>query len=277
MTLFSVESITIITIVIYLLATIMGIAGMIMRRQIWCSAGCWLALGAFFCQTFALVMGFHKSPTGSLSIGAYLQMLAWFFLLCGIAAWWRLRQDSLILFAAPLGLILFLMSASSLHVPVRLPESLTSSFYVLHIGSLFLCMGFLCVAFIAGLIFLVIQKRIKRKQMLRGMWRDMPSLSLLDKINFSCSIAAFPLYTTGILAGIFWARPVFGSTLSGDPKEIASIFIWILLAILFHNRLAKGWNGRKPALLAIFIFVLSILSIMIINFYVPSHHAFVRN
>lgn len=268
---------TIFTIFVYFLATVCGIAGMLLRKPLWRSLGCWLAFGAFFCQTFALVMGFHKSATGALSIGAYLQMLAWFFLLCGIGAWWRLRQDSLILFAAPLGFILFLMSASSLHVPVMLPQSLSSSFYVLHIGALFLGLGFLCVACIAGILFLILQKRIKGKKLMAGIWRDMPSLALLDKINHVCALAAFPLYTTGLVAGLFWSKPIFGSTLSGDPKEISSIIIWLLLAILFHNRLAKSWKGRKPAMLAVFIFALSLLSILVINFFIPSHHAFVRN
>lgn len=268
---------TIFTIFMYLVASVIGIGGMAARRDLWRKAGCWLAIAAFFCQTLALILGFHRAMPGGLSPGAYLQMLAWFFLLCGIVAWWRLRHDAIILFAAPLGLILFLMSASSLHIAVKIPDSLSSPFFALHIGALFLAIGMISLAFVAAVIFIFLQKRLKSKKNMKGFWQDMPALSILDKINAGCTIGAFPLYTAGLVAGLFWSAPVFGATLSGDPKEIASLAIWLLLATLFHNRLAKGWKGRKPALLVILIFLLSIFSFMIINFYFPTHHAFIRS
>lgn len=271
------EAFTGLTIIVYLLATLAGLAGMLLRRPAWRGAGCWLALAAFFCQTFMLIMGFHKILPAGLSPGAYLQLLAWFFLLCGICAWWRLKHDALVLFAAPFGLILFLMSLAWLDLPISLSPSLTAPFYALHIGALFLGLGLLCVAFIAGLIFFPLQKRLKSKKNMKGFWRDMPALAMLDRINAACVMGAFPLYTIGLLAGLFWARPVFGKTLSGDPKEIASLLVWLLLAILFHNRMAKGWKGRKPALLAIIIFLLSFLSLFAINMLLPTHHAFIRN
>lgn len=221
-------------------------------------------------------MGFHKSFPNGLSAGAYLQMLAWFILLCGVAAWWRLRNEALILFAAPLGLILFLMSASSLDMFPTLPPSLSTPFFALHIGALFLSLGLLGLAFIAGTIFLILSKNIKSKKNTAGFLRDMPALSILDKINGACVISAFPLYTLGIVAGVFWAYPAYGSNLSTDPKEIVSLAVWGMLAALFHNRLAKGWKGRKPACVAILVFLLSAFSILVVNFYLPTHHAFIR-
>lgn len=269
-------SFTWLTIVIYLLASASGLAGMLTGGKIWRAFGRWLALGAYFCQTFFLVTGFHRSFPGGPSTGAYLQLLAWFLLLCGIGAWWRLRHDALILFAAPLGLILFLMSAPSLNMAVNLPQSLTSPFYALHIGSLFLSLGLLGLAFMAGIVFLFLQNRIKSKKSMRGIWRDMPALELLDRINSACVLGAFPLYTIGLTAGLFWSRPIYGSMLTGDPKEIVSIVVWILLAALFHNRLAKGWKGRKPAILAITVFVISVLSFLGVNFLLTTHHSFWR-
>lgn len=270
-------AITYITIAIYTGASLAGLCGMLLRKPLWRKLGCWLALLAFFCQTLALILGFHHSLTGALSIGAYLQLLAWFFLLCGIGAWWRLREETLILLAAPFGLVLFLISAQFLEINVSLPAYLSSAFYALHIGALFLSLGLLFVAFIAGILFMVLEKRLKGKKNIKGFWRDMPSLLLLDNINSACALGSFPLYTLGILTGLIWSAPVYGQTISGDPKEIASLFIWILLAVLFHNRLALGWKGRKPALLAVIIFILSLFSIFAVNFLFPSHHSFLRN
>lgn len=271
------EIFTWLTIAIYFLASACGFCGMYSRSAGLRQAGCLLSLAAFLCQTVFLILGFHKAFPGGLSIGAYLQMLAWFFLLCGIAAWWRLRQDALILLAAPFCFILFLMSAPFLQFAIKVPSTLRTPFYALHIGTLFLSLGLFFLAFIAGLLFLFLEKRLKSRKNMRGLWRDIPALSLLDKINSACALAGFPLYTIGILSGLFWAKPVFGSAFSGDPKEISSLLVWLLLAILFHNRLAKGWKGRKPALLVIAIFIISFFSIMVINAFFPTHHSFARN
>lgn len=274
---FSPESLTAITIVFYLCATLCGFGGMIWHRRSWRRAGCCLALASFFCQTLILILGFHKLVPGGLSFGAYLQLLAWFVLLCGTAAWWRLRQDILLLFAAPLALLLFLLSAPWLNLPISLPDYLSPPFFALHIGALFLGLGFLALAFLAGLTFLFLERRVKRKKTMKGLWQDMPALSLLDRINAVCTMAAFPLYTIGLACGLIWARPVFGAVLTGDAKEIVSLFIWALLGLLFYNRVRMEWAGRKPALLAVIIFVLSVISIIFVNLFLSTHHGFVRS
>lgn len=270
------ELITFVTIILYMLASGFGIAGMLSNRVFLQRLGCHFALGAFFCQTFTLISGFHKSTSGFLSTGAWLQLPAWFILLCGSAAWWRLRQNALLLFAAPFGLTLFLMSLPWLNVPLKIPAQLSTSFYILHTGAIFMALGLLCVAFIAGIIFLALEKRLKTRLNLKGFWQEMPSLTLLDKINSVCVLASFPLYTLGLLAGAFWSTPIYGKALSGDPKEYMSILIWFLLAFVFHKRLGNGWKGKKPALIVIAVFSLSLLSLLAINFLLPGHHSFMR-
>lgn len=271
------EALTFITIAFYFLASISGIAGMIWRTAALRRIGCWLSIASFLCQTLILIFGFHKLMPGGLSFGAYLQLLAWFFLLCGIGAWQHLRQDAILLLAAPLGLILFLVSAPWLQLPVQLPKSLSTPFYALHIGSLFLSLGLLALAFLGGLIFIFLERRIKAKKNMKGFWEDMPALSMLDKINAFCSAAAFPLYTMGVIAGLIWSRPIYGAAFNGDPKEVVSILVWGLLGLLFYKRVIGGWRGRKPAILAIIIFSLSLFSILFVNLFFPTHHGPVRN
>lgn len=270
------ELITLCTIAIYSLATVCGIYGMLSIRSVWRRIGCHLALAAFFCQTLALISGFHKSSTGFLSVGAWLQLPAWFIMLCGAAAWWRLRQDALLLFATPFCLALFLMSMPWLQFPFALPSSLSSSFFIMHTGSIFLALGLLCVAFIAACLFLILEKKLKKRLKMTAFWHDAPPLALLDRINDVCILASFPLYTLGIITGLVWASSVYGQALDGDPKEYVSLLIWIMLATVFHNRLAAGWRGRKPALFAIVIFILSLISMLVLNFILPGHHAFIH-
>ena len=270
------EASTALTLAAYALAGAVGLAGLLSRRAPLRRAACWLGVTAFACQTLLLALGAHASHPEGLTLGAYLQMLAWFVLLSGIGLWARFRQEAPLIFAALLGLILFLMSTPWLKDAVPLPPSLHGPFFALHIGALFLSLGLLALAFAAGALFLFLERRIKTKQRMGGIWQDMPALAILDKINAICALTAFPLYTVGIVAGLFWARPVFGGTLTGDPKEVVSLLVWLLLAVLFHNRLANGWKGRKPARLAVFIFLLSVFSLVVVNVFMETQHAFLR-
>ena len=270
------ESATALNLALLGAASLSGIAGIATRRASLRNLGVWLAVLAFAGQTSVLLLGFHKTLPNGLSLGAYSQLLAWFVLLGGIMVWRRLRQPTPLLFSSPLCLALFALSLPCLDTAVILPPSLQSSFYALHIGALFSSLGLLTIAFFAGLLFLFLEGRIKSKLRMSGFWRDMPAISLLDKINAFTVLTSFPLYTLGILSGMVWARPVFGASVTGDPKEVMSIAIWLIFGVLFHNRLIKNWKGRKPARWTVLVFLLCLFSIVVVNTIMNTHHAFVR-
>ncbi len=272
----SFKSISFLILFCYSLAALLGIAGLILRAHQIKTISCILTALGFLAQTVSLIMGIHGTLTQGLSAGAYLQLIAWFLVLCSLGSWYKFRESTPILFASPLALILFCMSLPYLHSPIILSEKLTPSFYVLHMGALFLSLAILAVAFCTALLFLILEKRIKSKTRMEGFLNDMPALSILDKTNSIAVIVGFPLYTLGIVTGLLWARPVFGTAVSGDPKEVISLFVWGLFAFLFYVRLVKGWRGRKPALLLTGIFLLSVFSIIFVNALFVTHHAFVR-
>lgn len=61
----------------------------------------------------------------------------------------------------------------------------------------------------------------------------------------------FPLLTLGILSGAVWANEAWGSYWNWDPKETWAFITWVIFAIYLHIRITKGWNGTKPALVAL--------------------------
>jgi ABC-type transport system involved in cytochrome c biogenesis permease subunit len=107
----------------------------------------------------------------------------------------------------------------------------------------------------------------------------MPALNSFDRINARAVVWGFPLYTLALAAGFIWAPMSFGgesSWRSGiwDPKELVSLLVWFLFAALFHLRLINGWRGRKASLLVILIFGVSVFSLIVVNFFMPTHHSF---
>jgi cytochrome c-type biogenesis protein CcsB len=72
----------------------------------------------------------------------------------------------------------------------------------------------------------------------------------LDNISYRMIGLGFPLLTIGIIAGAVWANEAWGSYWSWDPKETWALITWLVFAAYLHARITKGWQGRKPALLA---------------------------
>ena len=72
----------------------------------------------------------------------------------------------------------------------------------------------------------------------------------LDNISYRIIGLGFPLLTIGIIAGGVWANEAWGSYWSWDPKETWALIVWLVFAAYLHSRITKGWQGRKPAILA---------------------------
>jgi len=258
----------------YLAVTALSIAGMLGRREMLKRAALVLAGTGFLLHSVLLALNlaalgaeaFHRSFF-------HLSFLAWFLMLVFFFVRWKLKLEFLALTSAPLALLAFL-SSLAVTARVTLPKSLSGPFLALHIGSLFVSLGLLAMAFGAGGLFLHMEKKIKRKEKLSGFRSDLPSLSAFDRVNHWAVVAGFPLYTIGLVSGFVWGRFTFGRVFGWDPKEIVSVVIWVLYALLFHQRLAAGWRGRKAAVLAIIVFICSAVSIAGVNFLLPTHHSF---
>jgi cytochrome c-type biogenesis protein CcsB len=72
----------------------------------------------------------------------------------------------------------------------------------------------------------------------------------LDNISYRIIGLGFPLLTIGIIAGAVWANEAWGSYWSWDPKETWAFITWLVFAAYLHARITRGWQGKKPAILA---------------------------
>ena len=74
---------------------------------------------------------------------------------------------------------------------------------------------------------------------------------LLDSLSYRTITVGFLLLTVGIISGAVWANEAWGSYWSWDPKETWALICWLVYAAYLHTRLSIGWQGRRPALVAI--------------------------
>jgi len=107
-----------------------------------------------------------------------------------------------------------------------------------------------------------------------GNGRGLPSLRVLDEINYRAVAIGYPLFTIGALfAGAIWAYEAWGSFWSWDPKEVGALVVWFFYTAYLHARMQHSWSGRRAAWLSIAGFAIVILSFLG-NLWLSGNHAY---
>ena len=88
----------------------------------------------------------------------------------------------------------------------------------------------------------------------------------LDTLSYRSILVGFVLLTLGLISGAVWANEAWGTWWSWDPKETWAFISWMFYAAYLHMRISRGWQGRKPALLASTGFFIILICYIGVNF-----------
>nr|QCI07958.1 cytochrome c biogenesis protein ccs1 [Plumaria plumosa] len=99
-------------------------------------------------------------------------------------------------------------------------------------------------------------------------------LESIDNLSYRIIGLGFPLLTIGIIAGSVWANEAWGSYWSWDPKETWALITWLIFAVYLHSRLNQSWQGKKPAILASFGFIVVWICYLGVNFLGKGLHSY---
>jgi len=133
---------------------------------------------------------------------------------------------------------------------------------MLHIVGIYLSYFVFFVATVAAAAYLIQDGLIKGKRM--GLiFNRLPDLSFLDKLNYRSISLGFPLLTLAIISGFIWARNMHGAYWGGNNlRQIYSLVLWLIYAVILHARLSAKLRGRKVALLSLFAFCVLVFSLL---------------
>lgn len=234
-------------------------------------------IGGALAQTVAIIsQSYHVGHLAVANSHEALAFFAWILVITYLFVQLCINLRILGSFVSPLAVV-FMLTASLL--PAKTIPTTTvfqSIWMVLHVVTLFLANALFALAFSAGIMYLLQERHIKRKNF-SFLYPRLPSLERLDSINYFCLITGFPLMTIGLVAGFAYAGTVWRSPWNWDPKEIFALITWFIYAILLHERLAVGWRGRRAAWLAIFGFSAILITFLGVNLFLEGHHTvFVR-
>ncbi|HEX8950134.1 MAG TPA: c-type cytochrome biogenesis protein CcsB [Dissulfurispiraceae bacterium] len=172
--------------------------------------------------------------------------------------------------------IVFLMMLSSSVLPrgiQPLTPVLQSYWLGIHTFLAFLGNAAFATAFGVGIMYLMQEHYLKSKH-LSGLFQRLPSIQVLDEINYKLISLGFPLLTLAIITGALWAESAWGSYWRWDPKEVWSLITWFIYALVLHVRLTAGWRGRRAAVLSILGFLAILFTFFGVNLLLKSLHSF---
>ncbi|EKD34542.1 MAG: hypothetical protein ACD_75C02296G0002 [uncultured bacterium] len=168
---------------------------------------------------------------------------------------------------------LLLISAISPREITPLLPALRSVWLPVHGGVSLIAYGFLSLAFCGGLMYLLLERELKRKRF-GYIFERFPSLDSLDQLNNHCLTAGFIFLTLGIVTGSIWARQAWGTYWQWDPKETWSLITWFLYLIQLHQRFTVGWRGKRAAVMAVIGFASVVFTLWGVTYLLGGIHSY---
>ena len=166
----------------------------------------------------------------------------------------------------------------------NLVPALTSSWLIMHVSVVMLSYAALIIGSLLSASVLFINKnqplQIRSSSSGIGGFKISNSYSLkniiqpiefshseeLDTLSYRSILVGFVLLTLGLISGAVWANEAWGTWWSWDPKETWAFISWLFYAAYLHMRISKGWQGRRPALLATAGFFVVLICYIGVNF-----------
>jgi cytochrome c-type biogenesis protein CcsB len=263
-----------ITLLVYFVATICYLIGVISRKEGFRQKAVWILIGGFVIH--CITIGVRWATTGSTPVASLhesLSFFAWALVCIYLLFYLRYRTVMLGAFITPLALVLMIIGTTTSAQAPALNPMLDSWWFPVHVSLAFLGHAVFAIAAAAGVMYLLQERMLKSKKF-SGLFYRLPSLDTLDSMNYKCLTFGFPLMTMGIISGAIWANAAWGGYWRWDPKETWALITWFLYAALLHGRLTIGWRGRRAAIVAIIGFGFLLFTFFGVNLFLSGEHSF---
>ena len=268
-----------IAIFVYLLATVLYFIYLPFRKQSVGIGASLVALIGWGLVTASMVaravisyrMGWGHAPFTNL----YESMVffAWAIVLIYLIIEWRYKNKTMGAFVMPFAFVALAYTTIGPGIRTQIEPlipALQSNWLIAHVITCFLGYAAFAVSCGVSIMYLI-------KARARGSGKDiafLPDLGALDEINYKSVVVGFPLLTLGIITGAAWANYAWGSYWSWDPKETWSLITWLIYAAFLHARFARGWRGKKTAILSIVGFAAVLFTYLGVNLLIVGLHSY---
>ena len=253
--------------ILYLISSFLYITHLWLQNSKLPTYGFYIGITGLILHTINLVRVFSVPDKFNIGLTLTLFIFSWLIGIVFIVSQIKFKAIILGAFILP---IMLLLALPSLIIPPGIINddlSLNNPWILAHILLIFLGEAIFVISFIAGLLYIFQESKIKSKKVSRFL-NKFPSLITLDKINHFTLLLGFPFLTIGLAIGFILAKEILGEDWIWGAKETLSSVTWLLYAFLINGRFSSGWKGKKSATGAIVGFVI-ILIIFTIGYILP--------
>ncbi|MFQ5696626.1 MAG: inner membrane protein YpjD [Terriglobia bacterium] len=236
---------------LYSLGLLHALVTVVARREAWFRAAlAAIALGFIFHFVSLVERALTSGRFPVTNIAEATSLFAFLITLGFLLVYWLYRTTSLSVFTFPIVFAMTLASALSQR-PGGVVEPLLERRWVsAHISLTLAGYTALILAFLAGLMYLMQERELKRRKP-RAFYYRLPPLETVDRVGSLALALGFPFITVGLVIGLVVAAGEWNAGWMGDPKVWFSFAMWVIYLLLILARFGVGWRGHKAALFSI--------------------------
>lgn len=164
---------------------------------------------------------------------------------------------------------------STIFIPINyvVPEILRNRLLGLHvIGAILGYSGF-TISAVYGILFLLLYKNL-RKNKFGILFERLPSLEVLERLNFYSTVIGFILLTMAMIVGIVWLPEAFKNFNYFDPKLVGTFLVWLVYGTVIFSKIYRNFYGKKIIYFTLIGYSIAILSLIITNTLAKTFHSF---
>lgn len=132
----------------------------------------------------------------------------------------------------------------------------------IHISLATLGVALFALATVVAVLYLLEDRNLKRKRFGGPLFKRSIALDTLDRVSHRLVLAGFPVFTLSLLLGIIWVSQRSMSSFNRVEYPLALI-TWISFGGLLAARTARGWRGRRAAIMTVVGFLAAMLVLVI--------------
>lgn len=232
-------------------------------------ASSWLFLSALIYQIILLVnqtidFKLKNIETSLFVASVFLSIFAYIFIRQNI-------KNLYCFFISPVGFILtvpLLMAANG-----DGGAAYNNRILIIHVLLNILSHTTLLISSIFSIMFIYQHRKFKNKKVKKA--SRLPSLSLIEKVNFNLIICSFPIMTIGLVLGFLLAKNQIGSYWFGTVSAI-SIFSWLIYFSIIQMRIIYNLSGFKISILSLLGFSSIVASYIFMYLLKLPSHTFIQ-
>lgn len=234
-----------------------------------------LLVGFFFHTLFWAIKIYQILTTSFLSFKYLLNFISWeLILIYFLFTISPIKIYTTGFFLLPLVLIFLFLS-------YFFPQKIFSPFspyfksfwFPLHAFTGLFSHGFLLFGTIISLMYVLQEREIKKKH-LGIFFRKLPPLEYLDRVTEKCLYLGFIFLSFAMISGAIWSEIAFGNYWRWSPKETITLILWLIYAVLIHQRVLIGWRGKKAVYMFLLGFSVWLISFFVINLLSKGFHTY---